>query len=267
MKTEETNDNHGKFIDIIKNTPTWTREYKEAVKELSKTKWAERFGNDNILVCDRDFIEIEHNIPNKPIHLPNEQFNLLEERIPTNNNKTLKYLPRKEVEMDVRYIQFISSIALHDGNSILTIRSKHKNTLGIPGGHIDYTFSSLGQSLEDVAKLSAIREFKEEINLKNKALSYHELRAMRILSKPILFDNSSLGWDKFRHRAIMYEYKTDTSLHHWGFSSNEPDKHTIEVSSIQRLYTEIRECEMDYRLPQPCDDWLKAVIIHIVENR
>ena len=59
--------------------------------------------------------------------------------------------------------------------------------------------------------------------------------------------------------------KQSMPLSHYNFTTNEKEKHTVEVRSIEKLYEHIKDCESRRKTPE-CDNWLKETILHLVEK-
>lgn len=239
----------GEVKELIKNTPYHTKRHQEALKRIQEFTEDDYDGEHVLCVKRKSLLKYV----NKTRLSREDEINaFLCKHVSVMEEGEISFIPRHIAEYNLNYKQFTAFILIHDDVNVLTLRKLNNNRVTMIGGHIDYHYKAMVEDIRYLARRTAIKELKEEVrHPKEFTPSYDQL-------KPILVMNTASEFDKILHGAIIFEYKVK-DINGLDFTSNEENKHVVEVHSINDIINKNRSLKVD--------NWLWNAAKKINNNR
>lgn len=145
--------------------------------------------------------------------------------------KTVTYRPRNEVEYDMGYKQVIACAYVTDGDRYLFLRKKNKSKqVSLVGGHVDFDISAYRSNLSDFIRDNLLRELDEEVSVEGGWASH-----IRMIV-PELYTNEYIdSYDQY-NLGVVFSIHVD-NLAKLKPKSGEPDNHEIIIGTLEDITT------------------------------
>lgn len=261
-------------IEVLNNIPYSSKvEYEKALKSVQKLAKA-KHGTDHILTIDREFLQdaigsgvIEINNYRQRSPIPNigelgarihRQFSndsrplysqymseyelseILKMKSMMSPGNPTRFLPRNEVEYDIRFKQVISCGYIRSGDKIVLLSREpgKKHHISTIGGHTDFHISAYSDNPLDILYYNFKKELREEVKIKLRADPDETINPYgRFNYKLKYFVNRNSQFYSYRNCLAVFEVTLQDGhrINDFIIETNEPMNHSVRIMNMREF--------------------------------